>query len=93
MNRNFTFSLPLELLACTSPTNLRAFADWCITFIASRAVNNASLDLESARYARTKPEKYIGISYLFPSKSMDTSTQDGNTAVRPWYERRSARSS
>lgn len=50
MNFNdFTFSLPLVLLACTSPTNVKAFADWGMAFIASLAACKASLIFESAK--------------------------------------------
>ena len=55
----FTFSLPPELLAWTSPTNFSAFADWGIAFIASLAAWRASLTLENARYEWTKPEIII----------------------------------
>ena len=45
----FTFSLPLELLACTSPTNFKAFADCGIAFIASLEAYKASFILERAK--------------------------------------------
>ena len=56
---SFTFSLPPELLACTSPTNFSAFADWGMAFIASLAACRASLILENAKYEWTKPEIVI----------------------------------
>lgn len=44
-----TFSLPVVLLACTSPTNFSAFADWGMALIASLAACKASLIFESAK--------------------------------------------
>lgn len=56
MFKRHTFSFPVVLLACTSPTNFKAFADWGMAFIASLAACKASLIFESAKYERTKPE-------------------------------------